>query len=296
MILQYLFKDTEHRTALDAYTYEYEVKAKSGEQKGQTTRTIIAEKIIADLNENCWVVQFQINESSLEESARHLSLIHDTIVDTFAPFTLDNEASSYYNKRLYPLINDFEMRLRKFLFLSIALVDNKSLWRKIKDLDKIDFYTLYLRLFTSTSFNDELYKLFDESKPKYTKAYIQELIEKIDEKDVLWDIVVGDKLQVIKNEFQNLKSFRNDVMHAHYISYSKFSKAYKLFKSVNAELAVENDRLVQFPESVNSDEAISNAINSILAEYGDTPLSVVEAWLSTSGTEIKDYIKKILED
>lgn len=188
------------------------------------------------------------------------------------------------------------MRLRKFLFLSIALADDQGLWRKIKDLDKIDFYTLYLRLFTSPSFNKELYKLFGESKPKYTKAHIQELIANIKEDDVLWDIVVGDKLQIIKREFLNIKDYRNDVMHAHYISYSAFSKASKLFKTVNAELSNENDRLVRFPELVKNDDAISNVINDILAEYGDTPISVVEAWLSTSGTKVKEYIKRLLEE
>ena len=85
-------------------------------------------------------------------------------------------------------------------------------------------------------------------------------------------------------------------MHAHYISHSAFLKASKLFKTINDELSVENDRLVQFPEDVTSDEAISNVINSILAEYGDTPISVVETWLSTSGADIKEYLKKLLED
>jgi hypothetical protein len=296
MLIQYLFKDTQHRTALETYTYEYDVKAISGDQKGQVTRTITAEKVIRDLNENCWVVQFKINERKPEDCARHLSAIHEEIVSNYAPFTLDNGASSYFNQRLYPLINIFEMRLRKFLFLSIALAENKGLWRKIKDLDRIDFYTLYLRLFTSTTFNTELYKLFDETKPKYTKAHIQQLIANIDEKDVLWDIVVGDKLQTIKSEFLSIKAFRNDVMHAHYISHSAFLKASKLFKTINDELSVENDRLVQFPEDVTSDEAISNVINSILAEYGDTPISVVETWLSTSGADIKEYLKKLLED
>lgn len=130
MILQYLFNDTEHRAALDAYTYEYEVKAKSGEQKGQTTRVIRAEKTIENLNDTCWVVQFKINNSSPDECAKHLSIIHDDIISKFEPFTLDNGASTYYNQRLYPLVNIFEMRLRKFLFLSIALADDQGLWKK----------------------------------------------------------------------------------------------------------------------------------------------------------------------
>ena len=104
-----------------------------------------------------------------------------------------------------------------------------------------------------------------------------------------------DYLFPIKDEFLRLKLIRNDVMHAHYISYSTFLKANKLFKSINDELSGENDRLVQFPENAKKDEAISNVINSILAEYGDTPISVVEAWLITSGADIKEYLKNILD-
>lgn len=85
-------------------------------------------------------------------------------------------------------------------------------------------------------------------------------------------------------------------MHAHYISYSVFSKATTLFKAVNKELSKENDKLVQFPELVKKDDAMSNVINDILAEYGDTPISVIEAWLSTSGTKVKEYIKGLLEE
>ena len=295
MILQYLFKDTKYRTELEAYAYEYEVKAKNGAQKGQTTRVISAEKTIEDLNNTCWVVQFKINNSVPDECARHLSIIHDDIISKFDPFTLDNGASTYYNQRLYPLVNIFEMRLRKFLFLSIALADDQGLWKKIKGLDTIDFYTLYVRLFTSSSFNKELYNLFDESKPRYTKAYIQELISAIDENDVLWDVVVGEKLQIIKTEFLKLKTFRNDVMHAHYINHADYLKASRLFKAVNNELSLENDNLVKFPDLVNKDDAISALIADIFADACNQPLSVVEEWLNTSGKDLQDLIKGILE-
>lgn len=292
MIIQYLFKDNKYKDELNKYQYKYDVIPNGGENKGRVTRTIIAEKTIKDLNDDCRIVQFKIEGFEKRETAKHLSIIHEEM-QKYEAFTLGNEASEYYNQALYPLINTFEMRLRKFLFLVFSLKENSSRWNKVRDLEKIDFYTIYSRLFTSTDFNKKLYQLFSE-KHNYTKAQIHDLIENIDEK-ILWDQVVDNRLSIIKEKFQLIKEYRNDVMHSHNIGYKRYKDIHKLINEVNRQLSVENDNIVCIPNDIQHDESVAQFIEQLLNEYGQTPMSVVESWLKTSGTEEKDYIKKLLE-
>lgn len=276
MRLQYLFRSRGNKELVEAYNYSYDVTPTSGEKKNTVTRSVRPMRLVSDLGTNCWTVEFYFDKDD-EEAARHLSLLHDEFME-YNPVVLLNEPAEYFARRLFPLVNEFEMKLRKFLFLSFALTEDATIWKTVKTLDEDDFYTIYIRLFTSKQFNKELYNLFPTNHPPYTKSNILQLIENIPEDEVAWDKVVGDKLQIIKHSFLDIKQYRNDVMHAHYISYSTYRKAKSLFKEVITQLTSEIDRMyqgIQFKPIPQ--EAIEETLR-ILGLYGDMPISDLDQW------------------
>ena len=63
-----------------------------------------------------------------------------------------------------------------------------------------------------------------------------------------WDILFGKSiLTVIKDNFDLLKEYRNDVMHAHNINYDRFKAIKNLFFDVNLELEKQIDEILQYP-------------------------------------------------
>ena len=103
MIQEYLFMDATHRGAVEEYS---------------------PDKVNVDFfdieNSTCWIAQYTMGGEN-EDSAKALSLINDYIVEHFNPTILTNESSAYYNKKLFPDINEFERKLRKLLYLKSAI-------------------------------------------------------------------------------------------------------------------------------------------------------------------------------
>lgn len=292
MRLQYLFRDQVNRQAIEDYNYSHDVIPTNGKNKGNVTRVISPRKEITPLNNTCWTVEFYL-KSDDDESARHLSKIHEDIT-RYSPIVLLNEVSQYFTRKLYPFVNEFEVKLRKFLFLAFSLTNDDKLWRAVKTLDKDDFYTIYVNLFTSKKFNKELNELFAENHPAYTKAGIFELIEKIQEESTVWDTVIGDKLGIIKQNFQIIKIYRNDVMHAHYMNHESYKLALSLFSDVNSQLDTEIDTMYHGYEPVKATSATMTAVDELLAKYGNTPMSEVERIMPVLTPDFIDKMNRIL--
>lgn len=69
-----------------------------------------------------------------KDNARILSEINDILLEDDEIIVVSNEASEYFNKTLFPLINAFERKLRKLLYL--ATIDNTNYKDKIQMLEK----------------------------------------------------------------------------------------------------------------------------------------------------------------
>lgn len=76
-----------------------------------------------------------------KDNARILSEINDILLEDDEIIVVSNEASEYFNKTLFPLINAFERKLRKLLYLATA--DNINYKDKIKMLEKKDKGTIF---------------------------------------------------------------------------------------------------------------------------------------------------------
>ena len=94
MIQEYIFNDKKHRKEIEQYEYK------------------AVEKEIYDIDEtDCWIVMFSFPGQN-ENTAIILSEVNN-YMKKFNPIILSNECSAFFNKKLYPLFNEFERKLRK---------------------------------------------------------------------------------------------------------------------------------------------------------------------------------------
>ncbi|MBR4824315.1 MAG: hypothetical protein IKZ86_05920 [Spirochaetaceae bacterium] len=225
------------------------------------------------------IVEFSKKEDD-EDTAKELSSIDTDIRNgDFCLQLIENDASAFFNKKLYPLFNTFERDLRKVLYLAKAIIgdegnDNQNLAKevshKINKLEFLDFGKLYTLLFTSENF----YKCFSEDFEKlksdspYNKKQLEKLISDIPEY-TLWEKLLYTK-EVAPNtteQFFEIKEYRNDVMHAHNIDYDTYQKIKELMTKVNGELANLNQKYnpTLTPEILNDKQKFIQ-LNSTIAE------------------------------
>ena len=100
MIQEYLFTVDKHKAELESF--------------------VVPEKIHKEImtikNSSCWTLCLSIDSES-KEAAKLLDSLNSRICDQFKPTVLSNGCSAYFTKSLYPIVNEFERKLRKLLYL-----------------------------------------------------------------------------------------------------------------------------------------------------------------------------------
>lgn len=238
MLLEYLFFDKDKRPQVEVFNDELE--AQWSRAKKDDLPPAITYKDFDETDH--WIVKYEKAKNG-EQEARQLSEINQKICEEFSPAILTDESSEYFNKSLYPLVNKFERYLRKLLYLKVSLCNEEKLKSAIRDIEKKDFGDIYNILFVD---NDFRAKARDQIKKLNTRAEMFEAIDSLSERTA-WDILIGNSvLTVIKDSFDLLKEYRNDVMHAHNISYDRFKNIRKLFSKANSELEEQISEILQY--------------------------------------------------
>lgn len=254
--------------------------------------TNVETKVVDLTQGESWILRCT-TELKNEQGAEALSKIEATILK-YNPIIIKTDTSDYYLKKLYPLANEFERKLRKFLYLTneISPKDKKS--DNIKNLEAKDFGELFDVLFTDKGFIENSKRVASKLPPNYTKKQLLEKLEDMEE-SCLWDKLVKPKVvQTLRKEFEQIRIFRNDIMHSHNIDTNTFKEAEKLFRTVIKELDSANETIVK-PESISSvanedfSEVLKNAL-SAKSEY-DIAVSAKPYYISTT-----DSISKIATD
>lgn len=251
MIQEYLFTHDKYRSAVQQYNVDY------------------CKKEIYEIdNSVCWIVTFS-KDSESESSAKALSSVHSYIISNFHPTVLSNGSSAYYNKALYPHFNKFERKLRKLLYLKSALSQDAKNSELIKDLESKDFGEIFTLLFSDSNFVKGTKTLVNDKTWQFTKAEIIAAIQELSE-NTLWDSLIGkDAVPLLRSDFSRVKTYRNDIMHAHSMETSKFKDASNLIKEINKQLDVEIDKIIDTKEEVlnenteNFNTALSNALRDM---------------------------------
>ena len=265
MVLEYLFLDDKYKKVIEKYHYTYDVIS-----KGKVTRQITPEQIITSItNSNSWTISYKLNGNG-EDEAKHLSIIHEYIMANYNPLTLVNDSSSYFNKILFPLVNEFERKLRAFLYLKSIHCPEEKVNKFIKELERTDFGKIHDFFFADPKFCANAREL---TKNLYSQ---EEVIEKLKDltEETCWDNTFGKNyLKYLKDNFWKMKDYRNSVMHAHNMDYVTFIKAKEMYKESIHLLNIEINDLIAYPESKEDSEMFSS--------------NVIEEFVKNSVTAIK---------
>lgn len=170
-----------------------------------------------------------------ESCAKSLSEILEEIT-TKCPnenfFISKNEASVFFNRQLYPHFNNFERNLRRLIYI-IAIKSNDSNMNSIADkIENFDFGEIGNEIIynkkTVKAYKDQI-----QNDPN-TKFYRRKALADAKDK-TLWSFMVEDKTFFVEH-FEQLTTYRNDVMHAHNMDYTNYCKALILITGANEEL------------------------------------------------------------
>lgn len=260
--------------------YLFPNKEKFEELKAYTADGIQVD-VIEVKDTEALIFALSINSNSFD-SAKTLSNKNLEILQKYNPTVLLDESSEYFNKNLYPLANEFERKLRKFLYLSSILHKEESDCKNIDNLEQKEFGDIFNLLFTDTQFINDVKTIINNKTWKYTQKEILDSIKGLKE-NALWDRIISkNTVPTLKESFLEVKQYRNDIMHAHNTNFETFDRAKKLFKKINAELDIAIQELDGIDrESFNKDlsEAIQEQEKELLFRV-PTPLDFS---LSTSG-------------
>lgn len=286
MVNEYLFLSDEHRATVEAYK----------------PNGVIAE-ISGIENTPLWVAAYSL-ASKNEDSAKKLSEVH-TIIMQYAPLVLSCESSGYYNRILFPLVNELERKLRKLLYLAASISDNDKAKENIKQLEEKDFGEIFDLLFIDQNFILDMKKRINaeaksefNGKSKYSKEEIKSYLESLVE-HTLWDTILGEKeVPTLRSRFRDVQTYRNDVMHAHNISKEFYGKARYLFEKINKELDSAIGKLIGGSEEKETEHKpeVNTAISSALAAMDLSAISdaLKGASLSPAVLEMSSQMSKLL--
>mgnify|MGYP000887686395 FL=1 len=287
MINEYLFLSDEHRTTIEAYKPEG-----------------VAVEISSIVNTPLWFASFSLARKN-EDSAKKLSEVHTTIMQ-YSPLVLSCESSEYYNRILFPLVNELERKLRKLLYLAASISDNDKAKENIKQLEEKDFGEIFDLLFIDQNFILDMKKRINaeaksefNGKSKYSKDEIKSYLESLVE-HTLWDTILSEKdVPTLRSRFRDVQTYRNDVMHAHNISKELFRKARYLFNKINKEPDSAIGKLIGVSEEKPTERKpeVNTAISSALAAVDLSALSdaLKGASLSPAVLEMSSQMSKVLE-
>lgn len=184
----------------------------------------------------CRYIQFSIDGDN-EEVAKTLSKLDDIIRNKFQVTILESGCAAYFNKRLYPLINNFENKLRKLLYLTSAINEKNEGNNNITNLEGQTLGQIFTLLFIDNDFmNIVKEKIKTHNRDRFSKAEILSFVESVEE-NTFWDKLLGeDIVPTLRNRFNDVLSYRNDVMHSHFVSWERYRAIQELYTTVNSEL------------------------------------------------------------
>lgn len=210
-----------------------ESKYKSSIEKKNQNEALEFSIAIQDINKSQYTIFTYSTKTDNINDARAISELKEKLNNGSHITIIRDESSSYFNKKLYPLINDFEIKLRSYIYIKNALAEEKLIDDKLK-LDQKTLGQLIDLLF----FDCNLYILIgDLIKNKHITK--DELLSRINdfEENTLWNkLDVNNELIIVKEKYGEIEKNRNHVMHMHLISYNDYISAKKLFEEINTSL------------------------------------------------------------
>ena len=169
---------------------------------------------------------------------------------------LFDDLSMYFSQKLYPKFQTYELLLRKIFALALSPLEDKNIIRIVKeqtnaklDLSKIhtierierlqiaELHTLIFELNINPINNLMTHFKDFQNKNEYSlKEMIRDSLP-----ITIWEkhfvpFTDSEKVDMLKNNYDSIRQYRNDVMHFHKLTYRRYKKIDLLLSDVIKEL------------------------------------------------------------
>lgn len=169
---------------------------------------------------------------------------------------LSNSLSMYFSNRLYPKFQTYESLLRKIFVLALSPLEDEDIIRIVKEQtnDKLDLSKIHtiehierLQIAELHSLIFEIninpvrdltihFKDFQNKNEYILKEMIRNLLP-----ITIWEkhfipFTNSEEVDVLKNNYDRIREYRNDVMHFHTLTYRRYKKIDLLLSDVIKEL------------------------------------------------------------
>ena len=260
---------------------------------------------------------FESNMTSAKILSEFSEQIKTKFVDNQIKFyMLEDGPSTLFVTKLYPLVCEFETKLRKFVYLTLFDLDEpathlavtkiKTTTKELKSitnipssnfLENITLGNLFDFLFDNNEFTEEAKKktnaITNDIGRTATKAELIAIIDTIEEKTI-WNTLFSKAFPdfSLPSVYRELFPLRNDVMHFHNVTYKTYRKALNLFKKTNKELDAQLEKGVVLENTAENAELISSQyFNTVLSGLRDS-LGILK---SSFDAETMSAVREILK-
>lgn len=177
---------------------------------------------------------------------------------------LSNSLSMYFSNRLYPKFQTYESLLRKIFVLALSPLEDEDIIRIVKEQtnDKLDLSKIHtidhierLQIAELHSLIFEIninpvrdltihFKGFQNKNEYILKEMIKNSLPTTLWKKHFTPFTDSEKVDVLKNSYNTIREYRNEVMHFHMLTYKRYKKIDSLLSDVIEELKeVQNNML-----------------------------------------------------
>ena len=231
---------------------------------------------------------------------------------------LFDDLSMYFSQKLYPKFQTYELLLRKIFALALSPLEDENIIRIVKeqtntklDLSKIhtierierlqiaELHTLIFELNINPINNLMTHFKDFQNKNEYSlKEMIRDSLP-----ITIWEkhfvpFTDSEKVDVLKNNYDSIRQYRNDVMHFHKLTYRRYKKIDLLLTDVIKELEkLEYSMLVKWDF-----EATRKLTNDIFAQEFLASLSSLSKTVSevirpamANNLDFNNAIKSMME-
>lgn len=216
-------------------------------------------------DDGSFVMSFSMSGET-EGNAEKLSKLNDEIVSKYNLVILTNGSSAYFNKKLYPLYNDFERKLRRIIYITSNYYHVEEAKDVVADLETYVFGDIYDNIFTDELFVNDVKSIVNKAGKKnnmFSKTEIVNIINGYSE-STIWEKLVGNSnLTIVSENFLKIKDYRNKVMHARSMNHYEYIDAKALIKKVNQEIDAEMAKYINKDESLAQID-IAGAIKGLI--------------------------------
>lgn len=227
--------------------------------------------------DDMYIGSISIDSDSID-AAKTLSEIRENVLDECSDFVLmlEDGPSEKFDRVLFELIASFERRFRELLIVGVCNEKGSLDDDLIHKLEEKTLGELFEIVFTDQEFNNKVKIVVNDKKSRrFEKKGLAKTIEQMEENSFWSRYFSDDRLSTVAEEHEFIRSYRNDVMHAHRMLYRDYRYARTLVENANKEMEREI--------YIRSTHVDFESLNKALSGFAES-ISKMMAQIDLSGT------------